>query len=329
MNKPMHTLQWLIKREFWEHKGSLFWTPIVIGAAMIALVVATTIWGLASGNMKRGDLMIDGQRIDVADLASRLTPTQLHSMADALASSYLLIGVPLLLALGFVLFFYCAGALNDERRDRSILFWKSLPLSDEATVLSKAATALVVAPLITIGVATATSLVILLLGALFVTINGVNLFGLLLLNPGLYLTPLQLLALLPIYALWALPTVGWVLMVSSWARSKVFLWAVGVPLIVAVILKWSSMLGGPLSVEWYMENIVVRLLGSLYPTWLADDQAIPVRLLIRAGNSTVDMGSVVAQSYMTLARPDIWIGAIAGAAMLYAAVRLRRWRDES
>src|SRR3546814_20822192 len=43
----------------------------------------------------------------------------------------------LVVVLGFVVFFYCLGALYDDRRDRSILFWKSLPVSDASTVLSK------------------------------------------------------------------------------------------------------------------------------------------------------------------------------------------------
>ncbi|WP_210235883.1 ABC-2 transporter permease, partial [Mesorhizobium sp. M1C.F.Ca.ET.212.01.1.1] len=52
--------------------------------------------------------------------------------------------------LAFVVFFYCLGALYDDRRDRSILFWKSLPLSDTQTVLSKVISALIVAPLIAV-----------------------------------------------------------------------------------------------------------------------------------------------------------------------------------
>ena len=54
--------------------------------------------------------------------------------------------------LGFVVFFYCLGSLYDERKDRSVLFWKSLPVSDRDTVLSKALSALVVAPTLAIAV---------------------------------------------------------------------------------------------------------------------------------------------------------------------------------
>ena len=50
------------------------------------------------------------------------------------------------IVLGVVVFFFCLGALFDDRKDRSVLFWKSLPISDQATVLSKVAMALVVAP---------------------------------------------------------------------------------------------------------------------------------------------------------------------------------------
>jgi ABC-2 type transport system permease protein len=77
---------------------------------------------------------------------------------------YIAAGSPLFIMHAGVVFFYCLGALYDERRDRSILFWKSLPVSDAMTVLSKAVTALCVAPLITIALATVASLALLLLG---------------------------------------------------------------------------------------------------------------------------------------------------------------------
>jgi ABC-2 type transport system permease protein len=169
---------------------------------------------------------------------------------------------------------------------------------------------------------------LLLLFALLLALKGQNLFGLLLTTPGLYLAPLQLVSLLPIYVLWALPTVGWLLMVSSWARGKVFLWAVGTPLLLGALLKWASMITGVnLNAEWYMQNIVMRGLGSLLPTWLADGR-VPHHTLINEGAHTIDMGNVVLHSYLTLTHVEMWIGAAAGAAMIYAAIRLRRWKDE-
>ena len=63
--------------------------------------------------------------------------------------------------------FYCLDALYGERRDRSILFWKSLPVSDLTTVLSKASIPIVVLPLLTFAVTVATQLIMLLSAAPF------------------------------------------------------------------------------------------------------------------------------------------------------------------
>jgi ABC-2 type transport system permease protein len=201
------------------------------------------------------------------------------------------------------------------------------------TVLSKVITALVVAPLITIAIGTATSLFLLFVAAVGATYKGLSLFGPLLSSPDLYLAPLNLVALLPVYILWALPTVGWLLLVSSWARSKVFLWAVGVPLITLVILKWFNFLVARYSdrvidVDWFTENVIIRGLGGLVPGIWMQLGGVPRAVLHGQSEQGIDVGNVVAESWMTLAQPGVWIAAAAGVAMLFAAVRLRRWRDE-
>ena len=57
--------------------------------------------------------------------------------------------------------FYCLDALHGERRDRSILFWKSLPVSDLTTVLAKASVPCRVLPPRAFALALATQLMLL------------------------------------------------------------------------------------------------------------------------------------------------------------------------
>ena len=325
----MNTMKWLIRREFWENKGSLFWAPIIAGALMVALVGATTVWAVSSGGIARGTMHLEGQQIDLANVYATMPPEKKNMIIRALSSTYLVASFPLFLMLAVVSFFYCLGALYDERRDRSILFWKSLPLSDRSTVLSKMATVLCLAPLITIAVATVTSLALLLIGSMVLASKGINMVGPLLSNPALYLTPLQVLALLPVYVLWALPTIGYLFMVSAWARSKVFLWAVGVPVMTVAVIAWTNFLaGGGTSLRWFVENVLFRGLGGLIPgAWLGLD-SVDTHLIVQVGHKTIDMSGLVAQSYKTLLTPEMWIGAAAGAAMIVAAIRLRRWKDE-
>ena len=195
----MNTFKWLLKREFWEHKGGFFWTPVVVGALMttfIAVSLVIAVLGLSNG------MQING--VEVSNLANVVTPLQRTEFASRLVSGYTGLSMPIFIALGFCVFFFCLGALYDERRDRSVLFWKSLPLSDTATVLSKVAMALGVAPAIALAVATLTAIVAGFLICVAGAASGVNLFGEMLGSPGAYLAPLQMAAILPIYALWAL-----------------------------------------------------------------------------------------------------------------------------
>jgi ABC-2 type transport system permease protein len=326
----MNTMKWLLRREFWEHKGSMIWAPIVVAAVLLVTMGGSMVWGLTTHGLHS---TMNGHPVPPATMFYSLPADQRAQFIGAVASGYLAVSTPLFMMLGVVAFWYCLGALYDERRDRSILFWKSLPVSDQMTVLSKVITAACVTPVITIAVSVALSLAMLLLGCLGMAFNGINLFGAVLSSAQLYLSPLALISLLPVYMLWALPTIGWLLLVSSWARSKVFLWAVGVPLMTLAIAKWISylmliMFNVDSSLLLVVRDVVARLLSGLIPgIWFAYRDIAPSALHL-PGQMGVDLGTVVSQSWMTLATVDAWIGVAGGVAMILLAMRLRRWRDE-
>jgi ABC-2 type transport system permease protein len=325
------TMKWLLRREFWEHKGSMFWAPAIVAALLVLLVGGTMAYGLATHGAP-GFVQIDGQTMSHGAFAAAL-PGETRAIVSKVASGmYLVGGAPLFIILSGVVFFYCLGALYDERRDRSILFWKSLPVSDGTTVLSKAVTALCVAPVITMGLAVVTSLLLLLIAGIGLSLGGINLFGSVLSQPDLYLQPLRLLALLPVYVVWALPTIGWLLLVSSWAKTKPFLWAVGVPLVALLLVKWISYTlenfsGAPLNIMPVAQEIVARALTGILPgIWFGFTGGIPPAMHQNAHGP--DMQVLFEASWMTLATAKAWIGALLGAAMIFGAIRLRRWRDE-
>jgi ABC-2 type transport system permease protein len=325
------TMKWLLRREFWEHKGSMFWAQLVVAAVMVLFVGGSLVYGvMVHGGPTR--VMINGHVVSQGALAAAMPMEARSEIAGIASGMYLAAGIPLFILMTATLFFYCLGALYDERRDRSILFWKSLPVSDGTTVLSKVVTALCVAPLITMGFAIVASLALLLIGAAVMASAGINLFGMLLSQPDLYLQPVRLLGLLPVYMVWALPTIGWLMLVSSWAKTKPFLWAVGVPLMVLLLAKWISMaLGGfqhdALDVQWFGNEVVARGIGGLLPgIWFGYSGGLPVEAH-RAGGG-VDTQVLFTASWMTLATARAWIGALVGGAMIFGAIRLRRYRDE-
>ena len=122
-------------------------------------------------------------------------------------------------------------------------------------------------------------------------------------------------------------------MVSAWARSKVFLWAVGTPLLALFLMRWMNFVleyagGGRIDIHWFAQNILVRgLLGLVPGMWLGGSD-IDRSALLRPDHAGVDLNGLFVQSYLTLTRPEVWIGVIVGCAMIYGAIRLRRWRDE-
>ncbi|MBZ2207356.1 hypothetical protein [Massilia soli] len=322
----MKTMKWLVQREFWEHKGAIFWAPIVVASAIVLFIGGSIVYAISMGKFG-GTITINGRDANMTMAFNTLAPQDQEMFVNAMTTGYLAAAAPLYIMLSVVIFFYCLNAMFEERRDRSILFWKSLPVSDQQTVLSKVATALLVAPVITIAVATFASILILLITCAIMGFNGVNIAGAVLTSSQVYLGPLQILGLLPVYALWALPTVGWLLMVSAWAKSKVFLWAVGTPVIMILIVKWAEQLvGSEMNVDWFIQNVVARgLLGLLPGAWFGFEQVHPALL---TNGRAMDFGNVFAQSWMTLAAPSVWVGAIAGGLMIFAAMRLRRWKDE-
>jgi ABC-2 type transport system permease protein len=318
----MNTYKWLLKREFWEHKGGFLWAQVVVGA-LIALGITISASIMTAIGSKHG-MQINGEQI--TNLSHVLSASEQQQLVQGLSQSYMLVSAPLFVILAVVVFFYCLGCLFDERKDRSVLFWKSLPVSDSQTVLSKVGMALVVAPIITLVAAFATSLFVLVASCILAAVSGLNLFGVFA-QPGTYAVPFEAAALLPVYMLWALPTIGWLMMVSSWARTKVFLWAVGVPVLTGILLAWfEAIFDVGLRVDWYWHNIVARGLLSAVPgAWFGfvDTQGLQIH-----DGHHMDFSQVVAQSYQTLGAMTVWIGAVAGVAMIYAATRIRRWKDE-
>jgi ABC-2 type transport system permease protein len=211
-----------------------------------------------------------------------------------------------------------------------VLFWKSLPLSDTQTVLAKVTAGLVLAPALAVLGMIALQLGFLILMTLYAAIHGINALPYFWSPTHLVVMWIKLVVLIPVNALWALPTMGWLLLCSSWARSKPFLWAVILPIVSAVIISWMQLMQSfSLQSGWFWRHIVGRLLLSLIPeSWISFDG---LRAFEHAGNpadaiaSLLSFGSIANQ----FASPNFLIGVVAGTAMIAAAIWLRRTRVEA
>ena len=217
-------------------------------------------------------------------------------------------GAPVLLTAGLVAVFYCLDALHSERRDRTILFWKSLPVSDFTTVLSKASVALVVLPVVTFGVIILLDVAILLLSLAILVPGGLDAAALwqqlpVLRAPGLLLYGLAALAL------WHAPIYAWLLLVSGWARRTTFLWAVLPPLALCVIERIAFG-------TWHLLGMLQRRLGGFSRAFS-----------IRTDDAGALLGMPEPDPVKFLTTPGLWIGLAIAVALFAATVRMRRYRE--
>lgn len=324
----MNHLPLLLKREYWEHRGGFLWTPFWT----MAVILLLTVLGIASAELRGvGDAHIQFG-VPLGELRQHLDAAGIAKAANAFdmvqATFVGIAGIGLF----FVTFFYLLGALYDDRRDRSILFWKSLPLSDSASVLSKALSAMFVMPLIALVVATLAYLVLLVLLCAWAALHGVNPLPLFWASHPLGMFA-RFVAMLPIGALWMLPAVGWLLFWSAFVHSKPFVWAVLVPVIVVVADKWLGVLGAPhLGGNFPLGYALSRLLVSVFPgSWLAagDFSFGKERISFDIANDAHVLGSFDPRNmYAMLGSADLWIGAAAGAALIAAAIWFRKRRIE-
>jgi ABC-2 type transport system permease protein len=321
----MNKLPLLLKREYWEHRGGFLWTPIWV----TGITLAITVLGLISAEIFRSR---SGVNVGFSlDMMRRHLETQDYVDAGyALDVAQFVFGALPCVGLFFVLFFYLLGGLYDDRRDRSVLFWKSLPVSDSATVASKALSAMLVAPLIALAVSTLAYVAFLLIAGLWLSLHGLNILPAVAASHPLR-TLWRMSLSVPLDALWALPAIGWLLFWSAWARSKPFLWAVMLPILVVFANWWIGMLGGPhFSGNLDVAKVLGRLLLSVMPgSWLSVDAAGTAQIWMPHAGDTNGSGLLAPERlFAVFSSANLWIGVVAGLALLAGAVWLRGRRIE-
>lgn len=278
-------MYWSLRRELWENR-SLYLAPL----AVAVLILVASLIG-----------------------TNHLLPAKLHGQSLNPAQQQELIEQPYTYAALLLMFttfvvgvFYCVDALQGERRDRSILFWKSLPISDLTTVLSKASIPFVVLPLVTFGITVITQGFMLLLGSARLLASGQS--ATLWAHVSLFPMSVMLLYhLMAVHSLWWAPLWGWLLLVSAWARRAAFLWAT-LPLLAIGILERIAF-----NTSHFAALLQHRFLGGP-----------------ETGASTgggMSMASLTPMPGQFLTSPGLWIGLAFAAACLAAAVRLRRYRE--
>ena len=276
----MHSTQpflWSVRRELWEFR-SIYIAPLTVAAVtMLGFMFATLGRALSTSNMAERQEVLEGP-FTFASLLIMLTTF-------------------------LVAIFYCLESLHGERRDRSILFWKSVPVSDLTTVLAKASIPLVILPLLTFVITIAMQLVMFVLSSMVLSGSGLSVS--MLWAHWLPMTVMLFYHLIAVHSLGLAPIFGWLMLVSAWARRAAFLWA-SLPLLTIGLIEKIALntmhfanflgnLGGEAGA--FME-------GNMMMSSLA--QLTPGRFLFS---------------------PGLWLGLVFTAICLAGAVRLHRYRS--
>ena len=263
-------MYWSVRRELWEHR-SIYIAPLA--AAAVSLLGFLT--GLT------------------------LSPAHRHQPLDVPYE----FAAALIMGTGFIVgIFYSLDALYGERRDRSILFWKSLPVSDLTTVLSKFTIPLIILPLLSFAIAVVTQFVMLLLS------SGLSAGTLGARMSFFHLSLMLLYHILTVHGLWYAPIYGWLLLVSAWAPRAPFIWAFLPPFVI-----------------WGVEKIAFRtshFLGMLQYRLTGPE---PSTTTARSGNLMEMMSALTPVQFFST--PGLWVGLAVAVILLATAVRLRRYRE--
>ena len=267
---------WSVRRELWEHR-SIYIAPLA--AAAVFLLAFLT--GLTISPVHRRE------PLDIP-----------YEFAAAL-----------IMGTGFIVgIFYSLDALYGERRDRSILFWKSLPVSDLNSVLSKFTIPLVILPLLSFAIAVVTQFVMLLLSSAFQLGSGLSVGTLGARMSFFHMSLMLLYHILTVHGLWYAPIYGWLLLVSAWAPRAPFIWAFLPPFVI-----------------WGVEKIAFRtshFLGMLQYRLTGPE---PSTSTARSGNLMEMMSALTPVQFFST--PGLWVGLAVAAIFLATAVRLRRNRE--
>jgi ABC-2 type transport system permease protein len=278
-------MYWSLRRELWEYR-SIYIAPLAAATVFLFGFLIGTI-GLPA--RMRHLSALDPERQHEAILAP-------YNMAAGLIMiTALIVGV-----------FYTLDSLHGERRDRSILFWKSLPVSDLTTVFSKASVPLVIVPLVAFTITVTLQLMMLLWSSAVLLASGLSIATLWTQLSFVQMSLLLLYHLFTVHSFWYAPFYGWLLLVSAWARRAAFLWA-ALPLVAIAIVEKVAF-----NTSYFAAMLQHRLDGA-------------TEAVIAPGTLPMDPMTHITPGHF-LGNPGLWLGLATFAAFFAAAVRLRRYQ---
>ena len=244
----MNALKALIRRELQEHKWGFVYLPWIVGAFM-SLVVVMVYLGLTEVNTENFKFSTDV--FADSEVVQSMKEATFEQRRAAIKAGLLVLGFPLVIALGFAILAYSLSTFFDERKDKSIIFWRSLPVSDSFTVFSKLIVALVVAPLLVIPALLFLHLVSVTAGSIYFAVSDIVPFTWAW-QAYPWLDWIRVIFSLWMQSLWTLPIITWIMLAGAYSRKPVV--AAILPPVVVVLVE-----GVSLSSSVFLDSLFERV----------------------------------------------------------------------
>ena len=298
----------LIRREIWEHR-TIYVTPIAI-AVVVSLVSLAGMVTMSAFD-KEVNMALFGASNIAGDAERRAALTVYF-----LGTSWVF-----LFALAILTTFYALDSLYAERKDKSILFWRSLPITDAETVVSKLLTAVIVLPLVTVATIIATHIVNLVITSIWVMFKGGSAAHLIWGSVPLLDNWAAALIVTLAGAIWMSPFIGWFLFVSAFTKRSPLLMAF-MPLIIIPIIEWIFFRSKLFASAVFGRGELIPLFREMDVEHFFDEERMQVNEAMVSLLAHIDLGKF-------LVSPSVWAGIVVCALFATAAIYVRRYRDES
>ena len=314
----------LLKREFLDSKTGFFTVPLVIaGFTLFAMIL-----GLISLEIQFGDeidldlgtatITIDGEVYTDDDFDSDIGEENFGQLLGRAVSGATSAGI--LIILPFVVFFGLLSSLYDDRRDRSFLFWKSMPVSDTKEVLTKLGYYAIAGPFILFAFMMVLGFIAMLVVTPFIWYHGGSAMDLLW-GPTPFISMwVSAAANYVVYALWILPILAWLMLASAYAPKAPMIFAI-VPVIAIITVEVLFNNGQTYLAEALLDRIALdygHIMGDILEKGKHFQGDMEVRDL-SIGDAFRALGA-------SFANTKFWVGQLFTGAFLAGAIYLRRYK---
>ena len=297
------TLFTMIRREIQEHKLAFIYAPFIV-ALVLCLVIISVYLGLTDIQTTTFNFSTELYDEEFQEDMLQATP---ESKTAVIRSGLTVLGLPILLTVGFGLLAYSLSTFADERKDRSLIFWRSLPVSDLTTVMSKLIFVVIVIPLLVVPNLFLLQLISLLSVSFYFVSNDIVSFGYV--WTSYFISDwFRIIFSLWAQALWSLPILLWLMLAGTYFKKPVI--GAIVPLVALVVLEGII----------FKANNIQEFIENRLGFWSRSD-SFPIEY---AEARVVDISDI----YLLLTTQAFWVGILASVVLIAGIVYTRSTNND-